>query len=587
MKKDAESNLFNIAKMRPMDLFRVCGYAFSPLSSTLFLLLLIFSGVETYLGNIIGTQPSKIYGYISSRDNKSFGNCLLYYFLWLSLICVHISIKLWISDRLSIILRDKLVKKIHEKYFAQNAFFDLLLFSAHIDNPDARIASDCTNWAQTICLIAIQLTMMPIYVVWYGIKTFQMMGGYAVLICLCFAILSVFFSWLVMSPIVKLTYSFEAANGDYRLQNVLIKDNSEIIALSQGQQKEKEMLDLRLIQALDIQKGLANYSILMNVLTNIFNYFGNGLIYICIYACQPDGLDEDGIASFISLVSFVTIEFIYGLTMIVLVMQNIAKLTGYSTRIHELWTVLLEHKSKIHSIETGNKIEMKNVTVTKPNGEVLIRNLSFLITPSHALLSSDSLTQSDSLDNSDSIKHLDSLGNPDSLMIAGPSGCGKSSILRTLGKIWPAAEGDMILPVKSPNSLLVLPQKPYLPYGSLYDCCAFPLTANEIDKDKILAGLNFFNLTHLISRSEDWQLGLSPGEKQRIALIRVFVHHPQFLILDEATSAISQQLELKFYEKIKEMNIAVLSVAHHQYLKKYHNQYLEINNDGTYTLTKL
>ena len=158
-------------------------------------------------------------------------------------IAILISIKFWISDRLTIILRESLVDHLHDKYFKNNSFLDLLLYSSHIDNPDARIASDCPNWAQYLCSISIQLTMMPIYVIWYGIQTQQLFGFNAILVCLSFSVFSLFFSWLVLAPIVKTTYSFEAANGDYRLQNIIIKDDSESIALSKGQACEQQALD--------------------------------------------------------------------------------------------------------------------------------------------------------------------------------------------------------------------------------------------------------------------------------------------------------------------------------------------------------
>ena len=184
---------FRLKNKRISDIFHVCKYAFRPLSVFLFLFLIALSAIETYLGNYIGLQPSKLISYVCNKKNEEFGKCLLFYFLWMTAIAILISIKFWISDRLTIILRESLVDHLHDKYFKNNSFLDLLLYSSHIDNPDARIASDCTNWAQYLCSISIQLTMMPIYVIWYGIQTQQLFGFNAILVCLSFSVFSLFF----------------------------------------------------------------------------------------------------------------------------------------------------------------------------------------------------------------------------------------------------------------------------------------------------------------------------------------------------------------------------------------------------------
>lgn len=553
---------FRLKNKRISDIFHVCKYAFQPLSVFIFLILIALSAIETYLGNYIGLQPSKLISYVCNKKNEEFGQCLLFYFLWMTAIAILISTKFWISDRLTIILRESLVDHLHDKYFKNNSFLDLLLYSSHIDNPDARIASDCTNWAQYLCSISIQLTMMPIYVIWYGIQTQQLFGFNAVLVCISFSVFSLFFSWLVLAPIVNTTYSFEAANGDYRLKNIIIKDDSESIALSKGQACEQQALDVKLAKALGYQKQLANYSIILNIITNIFNYFGNGLVYICIFLCQPDNLSDKEIAEFVSKVSFVTIQFIYGLTMIATIMQNVGKLGGFSSRLNELWITLSEHQSKINSVTIGDKIEMNDVTIASPNNTILLKHITLTV------------------------------DHQSSLMITGPSGCGKSSILRTLGEIWPAFSGSLTLPSRNPKTFLILTQKPYIPYElSLYDCCAFPMTSDEVNRSDIVGALNILNLTHLIPRasydSSDWQSGLSPGERQRIALARVIVNKPQYIILDEATSSISQTIEQKFYEAIIRYGIKYITVSHHQSLKRFHRFLLEIDESSNHRLIEL
>jgi ABC-type uncharacterized transport system fused permease/ATPase subunit len=401
--------------------------------------------------------------------------------------------------------------------------------------------------------VVVGLTQMPIYVGWYGFKTIDAMGWTAAALCLAFAVLSIIAVRIVMTPIVRLTYKFEAANADYRFRNVLIKEQAESIALNRGQAREGPLLETLLEKALELQKRLANNQILMGIVTNTFRYFGNGLVYVCIYVASPFDVSGPDLAAFVARVSLLTINFIIGLTMIVTVTQNAAKLCGYSTRIHELWDTLDHHNRIMMAAEEGDRIEIRNVTIISPSAQVLIRELAFAVEPT------------------------------ESLFISGPSGSGKSSILRILGQIWPTASGSIVRPPQSPESMMVLTQIPYIPAGTLYEACAFPLTPDEVAAHSIYEALVFLGILGLAYRPESvWRIGLSPGQKQRIALTRIFIHQPKFLLMDEATSAIPQSLERRVFEWIREKQITLISIAHRPYLRSFHKYSLVLDGRKSY-----
>jgi ABC-type uncharacterized transport system fused permease/ATPase subunit len=282
------------------------------------------------------------------------------------------------------------------------------------------------------------------------------------------------------------------------------------------------------------------------------------LVYVCIYFALPDSLSDSDLAEFVGRVSFLTINFLLGLLTVMTVVQDFAKLSGYSTRIEELWRVLEAHVAFHGGCVTDNSlISFAGVTISRPTGEVLLRNLSFVV------------------------------GRGESILITGPSGSGKSSILRVLGRVWPTLEGAVRCPRSdSPDSVLVLTQTPYIPVGSLYEAIAFPKLVEEISPQKIMDAIRFVELVHLLTRGEEvWRDGLSSGEKQRVSLARIFVHEPRFALLDEATNAIPVRMERRIYRRMQELGIGVVSIAHRSSLREFHRYHLALAGDGSYKCT--
>ena len=193
------------------------------------------------------------------------------------------------------------------------------------------------------------------------------------------------------------------------------------------------------------------------------------------------------------------------------------------------------------------------------------------------------------------------------LLITGPSGCGKTSLLRVLGGLLAPADGRLEWP-DSP-SLMVLPQRPYLPLGSLREQLLFPggrpagpgidAAAGPISPPPLLgpsddralrALLARVRLEELLSRygdlhaEEDWERLLSGGEQQRLALARLLLHQPDLAVLDEATSALDGPLEAHLYGLLLDCGCALLSVGHRPSLRDYHQRELRCDGEGGWRL---
>ena len=169
-------------------------------------------------------------------------------------------------------------------------------------------------------------------------------------------------------------------------------------------------------------------------------------------------------------------------------------------------------------------------------------------------------------------------------LITGPSGAGKSTLFRAIAGIWPFGRGEVQLPRE--GRVLFLPQKPYLPIGTLREVVSYPTPAAGFSDAELERALTLVGLPELAPRlgeSAHWAQALSPGEQQRIAFARALVQKPDWLFLDEATSAVDEEIEAHLYGLLRDHlpRTAVVSVGHRSSLRAYHARRLVVTPNGT------
>ena len=163
-------------------------------------------------------------------------------------------------------------------------------------------------------------------------------------------------------------------------------------------------------------------------------------------------------------------------------------------------------------------------------------------------------------------------------MLSGRSGSGKSTLLRAMGHLWPAGHGSIRLPAAR---YLFLPQKPYLPIGTLKAVLSYPQDDSVYSAERYAQVLETCRLPHLVNRLDEanhWQRMLSPGEQQRLAFARALLFAPQWLYMDEATSAMDEEDEATLYQAlIDELpGLSIVSVGHRSSLKRFHGRHVRI-----------
>jgi putative ATP-binding cassette transporter len=171
----------------------------------------------------------------------------------------------------------------------------------------------------------------------------------------------------------------------------------------------------------------------------------------------------------------------------------------------------------------------------------------------------------------------------DRVLVTGPSGSGKSTLLRAISGIWPFGKGTVLLPAR--GRAMTLPQRPYLPIGTLAAAVSYPAVAGTFDAARIGELLTAVGLPALAGRLEEeahWSRMLSLGEQERIAIARAILHAPDYLLLDEATASLDEPAEAALYRLLHERlpGAAVVSIGHRSTLAEFHKRGLTFARDG-------
>jgi vitamin B12/bleomycin/antimicrobial peptide transport system ATP-binding/permease protein len=179
-------------------------------------------------------------------------------------------------------------------------------------------------------------------------------------------------------------------------------------------------------------------------------------------------------------------------------------------------------------------------------------------------------------------RHL-ALAAHESVVLTGPSGSGKSTLFRAIGGIWPFGQGR----IAEPTGIrpMVVPAKPYIPISTLRSAVTYPAVAGTYSDDQIRDALTAAHLGSLvgeIDREEVWSQRLSSGEQQRLALARVLLFRPNWLFLDEATSAVDEKLEAELYAVLAQRlpDTTIMSIGHRSAVAALHQRHIEMAPEG-------
>ncbi|KAF5533097.1 ATP-binding protein cassette subfamily D (ALD) member 2 [Fusarium mexicanum] len=551
------------------------------------------------LRTLISLRVAEMDGAIVKALVKGNGKEFLKRIVWWMLIAVPAtftnSMLSYHQAELSLKYRSRLTQYIHDKYLSNLTFYGISALDDRIKNPDQLIAVDVSKFSNSLAELYSNLAKPLLDMTIYTWSLSKSVGGEGVVFMSLLVQLSANVMRALTPPFGKYVADEARLEGEFRFQHSRLIDYSEEVALYGGHNAEKDTLDkgyFTLIKHVNYILRRRFYHGFMEdfVIKYFWGALGLMLCSVPVFVKMPGHIAMnmgDRTEAFVTnrrmLLSasdaFGRIMFSY---------REVMELAGYTSRVATLLDVMddvqaghFEKKLVSSSGVEGNEAVLKgrgtvhesnditfiDVPIISPNGDVLIKALSF------------------------TLKH------GDHLLVVGPNGCGKSSLFRILGGLWPVYGGTVYKPPF--HAIFYIPQRPYLSRGSLRQQIIYPdslrqMHARGVTDADLLEYLKILGLEHLPELYEEgwdaeaeWRDVLSGGLQQRVAMARLFYHRPKYAILDECTSSVTLETEKAMYDTAKALGVTLMTVSHRRSLWKYHSHILQFDGQGNYVFTKL
>ena len=438
-----------------------------------------------------------------------------------------------------------------------------------VDNPDQRISDDIGMFVNLTLSLFIGLLKQVTTLVAFVVILWQLSGaldipvgdtvlsvpGYMVFVTLAYSVAGTWLAHKVGHRLIGLNYDQQRYEADFRFSMVRVRENSESIAFYGGERPEMQNFQERFGMV------IRNFWALMKR-TKLLNFYVNGYaqlaVIVPILMSAPKYFAGDmqlgGFMQTLSAFGRVQDALSYFVEVYDTIAQYVAvirRLGGFTGHMEA--AEAMQASFDFSSSDDINGMVLQDVQVELPDGRKLLERLSLAVPAGKYLL------------------------------ISGGSGCGKSTLLRALAGIWPYGCGNVSLP--SGWRTMFLPQRPYLPLGSLRRAIYYPQPVPEKETADLRSLLERFGIGRLADRLDDvddWSRILSLGEQQRLAFIRILLFRPDIVFLDESTSAMDEQREAEAYDILKELlpEMTVISVGHRSTLFKKHDKRLQLTGSG-------
>lgn len=559
------------------------------------LLLSVISGVRlvvlfSYQGNDLMTSFQVVASGIAGHDNAVTQSGEHGFWLSIGVFCLlatihvcRIMLDLFMTQRFVLAWRAWLTERMTSDWLDGKAYYRSRFIDDTIDNPDQRIQNDIdiftagvgplpntpNNTSVSMLLfgaINAIASMVSFTAILWNLSGTLNFGGLHIpkamfWIGIGYVVIASVVAFWIGKPIIWLSFDNEKYNAAFRYALVRMRDAAEAVAFYRGEIAERTGLRKLFQPVLDNYKRYVNRMIGFNGWNLSMSQIIVPLPYVLQFPRFLTGEiklgDMNQTAS-----AFGTIQ--DGLSFFRNAYDQFA---GYRAAIIRLYGLVVANDEARHLPELTTEdcslktITFEQVTVSTPDGRVLIDPIDFQLVPG------------------------------ESLVITGPSGAGKTTLLRSLASMWPFCSGTMKCPLDE-NETLFLSQLPYVPLGDLRAVVSYPCKEGDLSDQDITEALSKVALPHLIPRLEevqDWAKVLSPGEQQRVAFARVLLSKPKAVFLDESTSALDEGLEMMLYQLVRRElpNTIVVSVSHRSTVEQHHEQELELLGDGGWRLSRI
>ena len=503
------------------------------------------------------------YNSLEQKNQEDFMDLLLYFSLLAVLFMAGAIYKLYLTQMLTMRWRAWLTQQYLAEWLDRQVYYRLQLDSHGTDNPDQRIAEDLKLFTDgtlslTLGLLQSVVTLVSFVVILWSVSgSMEIFGievpGYMVWAALLYAIVGSVLTHYVGRKLIPLNFQQERYEADFRFHLVRLRENAEGVALYRGEGPEQagllsrfELIRLNWWSLMTFTKRLTGFTAGYTQIAVIFPYIvaapryfsGNMPLGGLMQITSAFGQVQSSLSWFVN--SYGTLANWKASVDRLLTFQSALDKTTAETERHDGVQTETSATGTLH----GSEIELG-----VPGGRVLFAGAGFDFAPGQRTL------------------------------LTGPSGSGKSTLFRAIAGIWPYGKGRIQIPKDA--KVLFLPQKPYIPIGTLRDAVSFPSASGAFSDDTVRAALTDCRLPDLAQRLDEsahWQQLLSGGEQQRLAIARALLNRPDYLFLDEATSALDEESEAWLYQLLRERlpSAAIVSIAHRPAVAGYHEHRLQL-----------
>lgn len=524
------------------------------------------------LNVLLNSWNNAFYNALQDKDWDAFVYQLAYFCVIATAFILLAVYQLYLNQWLQIRWRRWLTETYLDRWLADANHYRMQLLGDAADNPDQRIAEDVRqfidagilpiglnllNAVVTLGSFAVILWNLsaaaPLHV--FGIK--YDIPGYLLWAALVYAVAGTIFTHLVGRALIALNFQQQRYEADFRFNLVRVRENSEQIALLNGERAESDGLLSRFANVVGNWMAIMKRQKKLTFLTAGYRQAAVVFPYIMVSpayfagAVQLGGLMQTANA-------FGQVQ--DALSVFVNIYRSLAE-----------WRAVIERLSGFDN----SIIAAKEATTTPPvivlaPGDapaVSIADLVVRLPQGTPLVSASKV----------SIK----LG--ERVLVSGPSGSGKSTLFRALAGVWPFGSGTITVPKNA--RVMILPQRPYFPIAPLATAVAYPAGPESYDKAKIADLISAAGLPALADRIDEeahWNRMLSLGEQQRLGIARALLSEPDFLFLDEATASLDEPAEAALYQLLQRRlpRATIVSIGHRSTLAAFHQRRLAFSREG-------
>jgi vitamin B12/bleomycin/antimicrobial peptide transport system ATP-binding/permease protein len=521
---------------------------------------------------LINQWNSRFYNALQERNWDTFVSELIYFSVLAAIYIALAVYQLYLNQWLQIRWRRWLTQRYLGEWLNVANHYRMQLLGDAADNPDQRLTEDVEQFVERTLSIGVGLlssivTLISFVVILWGLSeaaplviagTDYTIPGYLVWGALIYAALGTFFTHWIGKPLVALNFTKQRFEADFRFNLVRVRENSEQIALLRGDEAERQRLLDRFgrvvenwLQIMTRTKRLTAFTASYSQASVVFPFI---LVAPAYFAekVQLGGMMQT--ASAFGSVQGALSFFISTYRTLAEWGAVVARLDGFET-----------------SIATAKALTTRNDLVRltpSSTGAVDIKALMLELPDGHPLVAADGF----------------SVEKGERVLVTGPSGSGKSTLFRALAGIWPFGKGEIKVPANT--TLMMLPQRPYFPVGSLKGAIAYPGAEDAFSDSVLQDALRTVGLPALADRLDEhahWNRMLSLGEQQRLGLVRALLHKPQYLFLDEATASLDEPSEAALYQLLRKQlpGTTIVSIGHRSTLRAFHDRIVVFEKDGS------